>query len=287
MTEVEHTTPDGRIVRIRPLAGPDEYRACVELQHDTWGANFSENVPLAILMVSQRLGGVTAGAFDEAGNLVAFVFGLTGLEEGSPVHWSDMLAVRPAYRNAGLGLALKAYQRDRMLSLGIQRMYWTFDPLQSKNAWLNFGRLGAVSSEYISDMYGRSDSPLHAGIGTDRFVVRWELGSERVQDRLAGRRLAPDPSDLKLPEALAAESVAGPWPSPGAEWLDLTGRRVAVSLPADIDALKADDMALAVQWRSATRRVITAYLARRYEARELLRGGAVSRYVLHALDKDD
>ena len=81
-------------VNIRPFSTLEDYAACVELQEETWGAGFSERVPIAILKVAQRIGGVTAGAFDDTGRMVGFVFGMTGLERGEIVHWSDMLAVR-------------------------------------------------------------------------------------------------------------------------------------------------------------------------------------------------
>ena len=52
----------------------------------------------SILLVAQKVGGVAAGAFDGQGKLMGFVFGLTGVENGAIVHWSDMLAVRPEPR---------------------------------------------------------------------------------------------------------------------------------------------------------------------------------------------
>src|SRR5439155_14215007 len=41
-----------------------DFEACVELQRDTWGRDFSASVSAAVLVVAQRVGGVTAGAFD-------------------------------------------------------------------------------------------------------------------------------------------------------------------------------------------------------------------------------
>ena len=64
---------------IRDLSSLSDYADCVTLQDETWGAGFSERVPTAILRVSQLIGGVAAGAFDETGRLVGFVFGMTGL----------------------------------------------------------------------------------------------------------------------------------------------------------------------------------------------------------------
>ena len=51
---------DGQ-VEIRPLRSQADYRACVALQRETWGADFDEVVAPAILNVVQRIGGVAAG----------------------------------------------------------------------------------------------------------------------------------------------------------------------------------------------------------------------------------
>ena len=133
-------------VTIRPLQSQADYAACVALQHETWGPGFGEAVPPAILNVAQRVGGVAAGAFDDAGALLGFVFGLTGVERGRVVHWSDMLAVRAGLRDAGIGRALKAWQREAARAAGASVMYWTYDPLVARNAYLNFMRLGVTGA---------------------------------------------------------------------------------------------------------------------------------------------
>jgi len=79
-----------------------------------------------------------------------------------------MLAVLPEYRNAGLGRRLKLAQRDDALERGIDRMEWTFDPLEIKNAHLNIARLGAIARRYMRNIYGPSTSPLQGGLPTDR-----------------------------------------------------------------------------------------------------------------------
>ena len=142
-------------VTIRPLQSQADYAACVALQHETWGPGFGEAVPPAILNVAQRVGGVAAGAFDDAGALLGFVFGLTGVERGRVVHWSDMLAVRAGLRDAGIGRALKAWQREAARAAGASVMYWTYDPLVARNAYLNFMRLGVRAHEYVRTCTGR------------------------------------------------------------------------------------------------------------------------------------
>src|SRR5579862_3437772 len=91
---------DGSIT-LRRIETWEEYQACVVLQQEVWGVGFNDVVPAAILKVSQRLGGVTAGAFDSDGLLVGFVFGITGVEHGRMVHWSDMLGARRGARPRG------------------------------------------------------------------------------------------------------------------------------------------------------------------------------------------
>ena len=134
-------------------------------------------MPATILYVAQKVGGITAGAFD-GDTLVGFVFGICGAESGEIIHWSDMLAVRAAYRNRGIGERLKRFQRETLLKRGVTRIYWSFDPFQAKNAHINFNRLGVYAREYVVDMYGDTASPLHAH-GTDRLIATWNLQAQR------------------------------------------------------------------------------------------------------------
>jgi chorismate synthase len=218
-------------IEIRDLACDADYAACIDLQRETWGASFSDVVPANLLRVAQKIGGIAAGAFEQ-GRLLGFVFGLSGVMAGELVHWSDLLAVRPAERGRGIGELLKRYQRDALLARGIERVCWSFDPLVAKNAHINFNRLGVFAHEYVVDMYGDTDSPLHSGIGTDRLIAIWQLDSERVRARLAGR----EPKEAATPE------------------------QIRVEIPADIHALNRTDPQLAREWRERTRALFMEYL---------------------------
>lgn len=268
-------------VTIRELETHEELRACVALQEAVWGAGFSERAPVSILKVSRRLGGVVAGAFDDDGTMTGFVFGMTGLEDGRPVHWSDMLAVLPGIRDAGVGTALKLHQRKRCLERGIDRMYWTYDPLEARNARVNFGKLGAVAREYVRDMYGSSDSPLHRGLGTDRLVVLWLLDSPRVVARLAGDDETPSPEEVSdLPTAFAVE-VEGPLPRPvPAQGSLLRGQPRLIPVPARIQRVKDEDPGLAVEWRGAVRAALEVGLGDGLEVVELIRGPGTVHHLL-------
>jgi predicted GNAT superfamily acetyltransferase len=234
-------------IEIRPLRTHSELEACVELQRDTWGQSFSDMVPASILKVSQRIGGVALGAFDAHGTLVGFVFGLTGVERGRLVHWSDMLAVRPEARDLGLGRRLKEEQRDIVRELGVEVMYWTYDPLVARNAHLNFNVLGVDVAEYVPDFYGDTDSELHRAIGTDRFVVAWSMRHGQIAARLAEARAAAESAAFRNAPVVNTDTV------------DQIGAPVAlgpqlrVQIPLDINTLQHEDVDEAVRWRHGTR----------------------------------
>lgn len=252
---------------IRALRSHAELAACVEMQRDTWGHEFTEIVPLAILKVAQRIGGVAAGAFDADDRLAGFVFGLTGVEDGRVVHWSDMLAVRPELRNSGLGRALKEWQRDRVREVGGEVVYWTYDPLQAKNAYLNLEKFGVRVAEYEEDMYGATDSVLHRGLGSDRFVVAWDVADD-APPRPRARRDAAAP-------LLNAEAPA--MPRDLERTLAARAPQVRVQVPSDIGAVQARSLEEASAWRACTRAAFVAALAAGYEVRGLHRRDADER----------
>ncbi len=216
---------------------------------------------------------------------MGFVFGITGMRDGQGVHWSDMLAVDPEYRGRGIGYRLKLHQRELLLESGVDTVTWTFDPLEAGNAHLNLRRLGAVVREYRRDVYGASDSPLHAGIGTDRLLAEWLIGTARVRDRVAG----PAPADGVGGPASTAGSeapvlnpamVAAPWPRPGQLLVEPTAPVIRITIPSDMQGLKSADLAAAVEWRKNVRAAFERAFELGYTAVDFERGERVARYVL-------
>ncbi len=250
---------DGLTVRrVETLA---EYQECVAIQEETWGVGFRELVPTAILMVAQKLGGVCAAAFAPGGRMLGFVFGLTGQRDGRLVHWSDLLAVRPEARGAGLGERLKRHQRELVRALGIETMFWTFDPLVARNAHLNLVRLGARADEYVPNMYGdNTGSPLHGALPTDRFVAAWDLtrpipshnGDGHAAHDAGGHARRPGLLVNPMRADGTPTLLAGPLPD---------APLIHVAVPRDLEALPLERRA---QWRAVTREAFLAYLERGY-----------------------
>jgi predicted GNAT superfamily acetyltransferase len=245
-------------ITIRHLETLPEYRAAVEMQKDTWGRDFADAVPLSILKVAQRVGGITAGAFTPDGRMVGCVFGLTGLHHGQPAHWSDILAVSPDMRGTGLGKRLKWFQRAELLKLGVKTMFWTFDPLQSLNANLNINTLGARPVEYVENMYGETGSDLHSGLGTDRFVAQWDLESPHVE-ALSQGRVEPAttvPANAPVVNTTLEKGV----PVPHTDALPDV-ETVLVEIPASINETKRASRELGMRWRICTREAFVHYFA--------------------------
>ncbi len=256
---------------LRELATHAERADAVRMQEEIWGDGFSERVPAAILMVGSKIGGVTAGAFDADGRMAGFVFGLTGFRDGKLVHWSDLLAVRPHARGQRIGERLKRYQRDRCRALGVETMYWTYDPFVARNAHLNLNILGATIGEFVPDMYGtNTNSRMHGALGTDRFVAEWAVSTEP----------APMPSDSVL--LRGAEVVAGPPGAAPAESAPLPDtRHVVVPIPHDYHALLDRDVERARFWRLSARRAFLHYFTRGYRVTAFVPGhGNDARYLL-------
>jgi predicted GNAT superfamily acetyltransferase len=172
-------------VRIEALTTADQFDQCVALQDAVWGYDISGMMTQKVFLLASQIGGQVIGAF-EAETLVGYAMSLPGVRNGHAYLHSHHLAVLPEWRNARVGQRLKLAQRDDAIARGIELMEWTFDPLEIKNSYLNFAKLGAITRRYRRDFYGSSDSPLHGGLPTDRIFAEWWLNSDRVRHALAG-----------------------------------------------------------------------------------------------------
>jgi predicted GNAT superfamily acetyltransferase len=239
-------------ITIRNIDDAAEMRAVEDLQKEVWGIPDLDVVPLTQLVAATEAGGILIGAF--AGpTLVGFVYGFPAFEHDQPAHHSHMLAVRPAYRKFDLGRRLKLAQRERAIAQGVRLMTWTFDPLQSLNAYLNFTKLGVVSNRYLPDFYGEDPSSFLHQTGTDRLWVSWFLKSDRVQRLATGVKsetesgsgfplVEVDPDDSPHRNALSAA---------------LADDHASIEIPADINSLHQLKPETASCWREETRWAFT------------------------------
>jgi len=244
-------------VTIRDLESFDDLRQVEAVEREVWHLSDLDTTPLTLTIAAKAAGGILLGAFD-AGQLVGFAFAFLGVEQGRAIVHSHMLAVREAYRDLDLGYKLKLAQRERVLALRvngfpIEEITWTFDPLQSRNAHLNFSKLGVVCDSYKVDFYGPETSSVLHRNGTDRLWVKWPIASRRVQARSEGKTNRAEILDAvaSINPLIRFNGDGRPARSDLAE--ALKRQRIAIEVPSDIVALEQKNPQLAGEWRSATR----------------------------------
>jgi predicted GNAT superfamily acetyltransferase len=292
----------GEKYQLQIVDQPEQMTAIEELQRIVWPGNETEIVPAHLLITFAHNGGFVIGAFyieesnlstnPPAGNnheyippgspLVGFVYSFPGLYQTADgpklKHSSHQMGVHPDHRSHGLGFALKRAQWQMVRNQGIDRITWTYDPLMSRNAYLNISKLGAVCNTYMRDVYGHLRDGLNFGIATDRFQVDWWTNSTRVNQRLS--KNARGKLDLAHFLSAGAEIVNPTYIDqnglPHADFdqqekmtIDFVKNKndpplLLVEIPEDFLELKARDMDLAVKWRMLTRSLFEFYFEHGY-----------------------
>jgi predicted GNAT superfamily acetyltransferase len=258
---------------IRDVDGEPEYHAIEDLQKEAWQFSDLDVVPAATLIATQHAGGIVLGAF-ERDLMIGFAYAFPAFEEGRASMHSHMLAVKPEYRNCHAGFYLKVAQRERTLAKGLDEITWTFDPLQSLNAHLNFAKLGVISNRYIPNFYGEAtSSPLHSGFGTDRLWVRWLLNSERVRQCIAGgpsRR--PSVALVETEELVRCALIYGEDTHPMlGDFNKLSADHCSIEIPSAVNELKDKEPQLGIEWREATRAAFLSALEAGFIVHEFIR----------------
>ena len=267
--------PENSDIRIREIDDVAEMRAVEELQKEVWGIPDLDVVPLTQLVAAKEAGGVLIGAFDGE-VLLGFVYGFPSFEHGELAHHSHMLAVKPGFRNLDLGRRLKLAQRDHVIAQRIRLVSWTFDPLQSLNAYFNFAKLGVLCDRYLPHFYGDEAASFLHQTGTDRLWVSWFVSSERVKRCIAGVDEAAQVESV-VPLVQVAEEET---PRRNDLAAALAQEHAAIEIPSNIDAVLQQDRETALRWREETRWAFTEALGAGYVVESFVRGTQAGRYVL-------
>jgi predicted GNAT superfamily acetyltransferase len=148
---------------------------------------------------------------------------------------------------------MKLAHRKLALQEGIKSICWTYDPLQSRNAALNIGRLAARVEDYVPDCYGHFPSLIEQSLPSDRLVVNWQIGSARVARRLRSPLLRP--IHLNLPRINETRlNKEGFIVNRGISF-SFAEPRLLLEIPTNTDEMRIRALKLARQWRLETRRM--------------------------------
>ena len=169
--------PMNASVTVVPLDQPEQMRAAIDLYRSVFELDQTDPAVSPRLLASLRLnGGSVMGAYDGP-RLVGFAYGFIGKDpsSGEIYHYSQTAAVDSAYQGRGVGRALKYGQREFILSTGITKMRWSYDPVRAGNAHFNLDVLGARGRWFVPNLYGLDDMGRDAGHRSDRLIVEWDL----------------------------------------------------------------------------------------------------------------
>ncbi|GAA3026417.1 GNAT family N-acetyltransferase [Microbacterium dextranolyticum] len=198
---------------IREITTVEQTFAAAEVLREVWGEEHP-GMPANLLRALAHSGNYVVGVYDGE-RMVGASVAFFAAPAARSMH-SHVTGVLDGYRAQGLGRALKQHQRAWAFARDVGHITWTFDPLVARNAHFNLSVLGARATEYLVDQYGAMDDDLNRGDESDRLMASWAL---------AAPASAPREQDVVT----------------------------SVEVPADIESLRRDDPAAALDWRYRVR----------------------------------
>ena len=267
---------------IRRLETPEDYEACEKTMKEIWQFTERDVIPLHLLKPINNQGGLVLGAFENE-KMIGILVGFLAYHKGILHHHSHVTGVLDRYK--GVGFQLKQKQREFALSQGLDLVTWTYDPMQSSNAYFNFAKLGVISHTYYRDYYGEMRDSLNVGLASDRLLVEWWIRTEDVVRRAEGTFQQPILDKmLSQGEIINTTKKIRKLRENVSFDLDLDNKRLLVEIPPDLNVMKEKNMPLAQKWREETRTIFETYFSRRYTAcnvlSEVLKGERRTFYLL-------
>jgi predicted GNAT superfamily acetyltransferase len=187
---------------IKPLIDLESQKYARNIFDKTWLMASGSEITPNLLQAMVHGGAYLSGAFIGE-ECVGAAFAFPATTGGLHLH-SHMTAVLPAYRDKGIGYALKIDQWSWAKKKNYSYLSWTFDPLVRRNAKLNIAKLGVDISAYHPNFYGDMPDALNTGDESDRLMVSWRTDVDTPK----GRDLISNPETgdilIEIPEDIVA-----------------------------------------------------------------------------------
>lgn len=231
------------MMECRELTTMEEMESVQRLDELIWDA---DPVPTHQTSTAIKNGGIMLGLYNKD-KLIGFSYSFPGFRHNQIYLCSHMLGIHPDYQSKGLGEQLKMKQREVALEKGYDRIHWTFDPLETKNGYLNLSKLNGVCHTYVENCYGEMKDKLNKGLPSDRFEVYWYIKSSYVAEKQQPY------TEGAIPLNSYTVNEAGLPAFKHIEETELTADVYSLVVPKDFQTLKANDKILALDWRYQTR----------------------------------
>lgn len=275
---------NGLLIRDATTLDADQIR---QLQKEIWGSKDDSLYPVDLH--SPEFAAACAGSFVAVrdGKIVGFLFGFyrwydKELFSGDlgqyyqPVGVESQIAgVRPEYQSQDIGLLLKRAQEQKALNESLGIITWTYDPLLSRNAWFNLGKLGALIVKHMPDYYPGFDNDLNR-VPASRFTAMLLLDTERVEQRMSdNERNKIGSFDSTVPVAYQT----------GSTQLNLDAPTIAIKIPGNWGEIQRD-IERAQALRTETDPIFGAYVNRGYVIHGVEKGEDGEYYLIASKPED-
>ena len=244
-------------ITIQPMETIEELEMVKTLEELVWSKE--EAVPVNQTIAAVKNGGFVLGAFIGE-ELIGFQYSFPGFDGKRIYLCSHSLAIHPNYRKYGIGEKLKCAQKKLAREKGYDQITWTYDPLETVNAYLNLHKLGAVCSTYLENVYGEMQDSLNAGLPTDRFYVEWETAGPI-------NKFVPESDSPHVIQTIEQDGFIIPKQSD----LTLSNELLYVPVPGNFQEMKKQDFSLAAAWRKSTKEVFLHYFNLGWKAVDLVK----------------
>lgn len=240
---------------IHKLESNDDMRLIQRLEQEVWGIN---PIPTHQTYTASKNGGLVLGAFDNK-ELIGFSYSFPGFKNGKSYLCSHMLGVHPSYQLLGIGKLLKDEQLKLAKEIGYDLITWTFDPLESRNAYLNMTKLYGICNTYLENCYGEMEDGLNKGLPSDRLQIEWWISSERVKEEWT-----PKVTSYARPFPVGQSEKGNPMMEVNIESIPSDSIGIEVPVPDSIQYIKKDEPELALDWRFKIRAVLQSLFGEGY-----------------------
>ncbi|HLR59986.1 MAG TPA: GNAT family N-acetyltransferase [Pseudogracilibacillus sp.] len=227
-------------IEIRSLTTIEELKQMQAIESLVWKM---DPIPLHHTYTTMKNGGIILGAFD-AHKMIGFLYSFPGFKKRKIHLCSHMLGILPEYRMSGVGEAMKLYQAELAKEQGYPMITWTFDPLESRNAYLNIHKLEAVGAVYQANYYGSMDDELNKGLPSDRIQIEWHVNHQKKRPDYAfdATKLLLDINEAQQPILTEVGQALD----------EISEDLLFIAIPKEFQTIKQNDFELAKAWRSKT-----------------------------------
>lgn len=256
------------MIALRELTTIKELEQMEKIEQDVWSM---PPLPIHQTLTAIKNGGIIIGAFEDD-KIIGFSYAFTGFKDGQTYLCSHMLGIEENYRSKKIGEQMKKKQQEIAIRKGYTEIHWTYDPLETRNAYLNLTKLKGICSVYMENAYGEMKDGLNKGLPSDRFEVHWHISSEHVTEVVTENYDNATPLnevsfDDNIPVCTMFQSR------------HFSAEAYSLEVPKDFQHVKARNRDIAMDWRMTTRNIFQELFAAGYSAVQLIPGKYTAKYI--------